>query len=95
METLTKVFAAIVAIVLLGFFGAVVIRAYWGWFIVPLNVPPIGLAHAYGLAMFVRMMTWQVTAPKREDMGLAAALLAGFMYYGFVVFFGWVIQGLM
>lgn len=51
----TSLVAAGAALVVL--IAGVVSRAYavwllWGWFVVPLGVPPIGLAHAYGLHLF-------------------------------------------
>src|SRR3990167_1245543 len=37
----------------LALFGAFTISTLWGWFIVPLGVKSIGLAHAYGIGVLV------------------------------------------
>ncbi len=40
-------------LLLLGLLSAFTIYTLWGWFVVPLGVMKIGLAHAYGLSVFV------------------------------------------
>jgi len=48
-----KVLTAIaLAIATMPLFG-VVLRSLWAWFVVPLGVPPIGIAHAVGLSVVV------------------------------------------
>jgi hypothetical protein len=34
------------------------IHALWGWFLLPLGAPTIGLAHAYGLFGLAKALTW-------------------------------------
>lgn len=38
---------------------ASVLSALWGWFIVPLGVAPIGIAHAFGLAVLAKYLRSQ------------------------------------
>ena len=43
----------VVVMVVLALFGAFTISTLWAWFVVPLGVKSIGLAHAYGLSVIV------------------------------------------
>lgn len=38
-------------------FNAFVLYKMWGWFLVPLGLPQIGMAHAWGLAILIGMFT--------------------------------------
>ena len=47
-----------------------VISKLWGWFLVPLALPPIGIAHAVGISTLAALLTMKVThkdAEKRTD----------------------------
>lgn len=46
---------AFVAALLTGVVGAAVVTKLWEWFVVPLGMPAIGLAHAYGLVLLFTM----------------------------------------
>lgn len=46
-------FVALIA--LLAIFGAFTISTLWAWFMVPLGVKSVGLAHAYGLSILVQV----------------------------------------
>lgn len=39
----------------------------WGWFVVPLGPPAVGLWHALGLSLLCQMLTARRPAPKRGD----------------------------
>ena len=48
------------------------LRAYtvatlWQWFLVPLGLPVLGLAHAFGLAVLVRLVAEYVPSLKDKD----------------------------
>ena len=45
--------AALLAAPVLALIHAIVVRTLWSWFAVPLGVPNIGYAHAYGLALLI------------------------------------------
>ena len=94
METAGKLLVGMAVIVLMGFLGALVMQTYWGWFVVPLNAPPIGLAHAYGLAMFVGYLKHNPSA-KTEDSSFWEAVLVGVVYCAFALLFGYIVHGLM
>jgi hypothetical protein len=39
------------------FFKAWVIKLYWGWFLVPLEVKPIGILHAFGFIYMYSLLS--------------------------------------
>lgn len=43
----------VAVMVVLALFGAFTISTLWAWFVVPLGVKSIGMAHAYGLGTVV------------------------------------------
>ena len=43
----------VAVLVILALFGAFTISTLWAWFVVPLGVKSIGMAHAYGLSVIV------------------------------------------
>lgn len=43
----------VAVMIVLALFGAFTISTLWAWFVVPLGVKSIGMAHAYGLSMIV------------------------------------------
>ena len=43
----------VAVMVVLALFGAFTISTLWAWFVVPLGVKSIGMAHAYGLSVIV------------------------------------------
>jgi len=51
-----------ISILLKGF----VLSKLWFWFMVPLGVVPISLAHAYGLAILIALFTHQSQKPAEE-----------------------------
>lgn len=49
----------------------------WGWFVVPLGMPPITFWHAVGLSGFVNLMTYRYSStPKDEEEKPASAKAA-------------------
>ena len=76
-------------------FNAFVLHKMWAWFVVPLGVAPIGLAHAWGLAILIGMFTISLkrgTKDKKEQLAQAAILLSGPI---FTLLFGWIAHSLM
>jgi len=55
---------AMVPVIMLA--DAYVMRALWTWFVVPLGVPAIGMAHAYGINVLVSILTPK-SYRKRDD----------------------------
>ena len=77
-----------------------VLHRLWAWFVVPLGVPAIGIAHAVGLAMLVGFlkMSQHDFDQESDDEPLARLIGQSIGYvvvYGFVLLAGYLIHGLM
>ncbi len=62
----------VVAAMALGVPITVVLRAFalsvvWGWIVVPLGVPEIGMAHAFGLAIVAEMLVPRTLGPGDKE----------------------------
>lgn len=54
--------------------GSVLINGYvlsilWVWFLVPLGLPAISIAHSIGIAMIASWLTYQDDASKQDEKG--------------------------
>lgn len=57
--------------------GAYVLKTLWWWFVVPLGVPAVGMAHAYGLSTIVALMRytdWKAVNEGKALLAVARAL---------------------
>jgi hypothetical protein len=54
-------------ILLATLFRAYVLRDLWEWFVVPLGMPAIGLAHAVGISSIVGYLTQQAKDRDKDD----------------------------
>lgn len=70
-----------VALVLL---RAVVLKDLWGWFVVPLGVPGIGMAHAVGISTIASLLTSSPTTSRKDEKdtnkfadGISVLILSG------------------
>ena len=61
-------------------FTALTLQILWEWFVVPLNIPPIGLAHAYGLVMIVSLLVYRFDIATKEDQGIVTDLIGRFVF---------------
>ena len=65
----------------------------WGWFIEPLGVPGIGIAHSLGISFLVTFITHQdVQSPDRD---LFEAFILLFSKPLLTLLFGWIFQAFM
>lgn len=88
--------AAILLLILwAGFWSGLTVSVLWGWFIVPLGAPAIGLWHAYGLALIWSAFSGLGRKGRDDNSGMAQVLvqvpLAGCVLMGSA----WVIKGWM
>lgn len=85
---------------------AVIMNGYamfvlWGWFVVPLGVAEIGVAHAIGLASIVSYMTHQDQSLLAQDRSkssferLAQSLALAFGKPLVLIAFGWIVASFM
>jgi hypothetical protein len=82
----------VLAWLLLVAFSALVLMDMWTWFVVPLGVPTIGMAHVLGLRLCVSLFTNRYHKDTRTA---AEILIYGFVLYSIMWCFGWVIAELM
>lgn len=73
METVSKAIG-LIAICLAGLVGLAVLRGFvlaslWGWFVVPLGVPALGIAQAIGISLIVSLFLAHLARDKSDDEG--------------------------
>ena len=86
-ELLWKAGAAIAAAIVGTFLNAFALTKMWGWFIVPLGVASIGMAHAWGLTMLISWLT-NHSYKTSDDQGLGVLVGKAIIYPLFVLLFG-------
>ena len=78
-----------------------VLKTMWAWFLVPLGLPAVGLAHAIGLGFMVRYLTWQhqpaADDSKKEDDGarIARGILVALVWPLFALGLAWIAHAFM
>lgn len=84
--------AASVSILLLMLFRGYVLVKMWTWFVVPLGVVGIGLAHAIGISTIITFLTHKPSSEEREDeRSLTAKIVAKSLEGVFIIGFMWAI----
>ena len=76
-------------------FNAYILHQMWAWFIVPLGAAPIGLAHAWGLAILVAMFTTKDHRIEGTNKQKIARGLGLFMAPFFTLLFGYIAHSFM
>ena len=71
--------------IVLALFGAFTISTLWGWFVVPLGVKSVTMAHAYGLSTMVTVFMG-MRGLQGNDSG--QVLVGGIMINIFALIFG-------
>ena len=61
-----------------------VVKTIWGWFVVPLHAPAIGVWEAAGLYLLIRLLTMDLTLPRDDDKTPAERFLTS-VVFGIVV----------
>lgn len=61
------------------FFEGFVLSIMWKWFLVPLEIPAIGIAHAVGISTMVGMSTHQTFRGERGDDAWKKTVSAAFV----------------
>lgn len=69
-----------------------VLMKLWQWFLVPLGLPVIGLAHCIGIAIIINFLTMHYQkSPKESDDGGWNAFAHLYLNPLFVLFIGWIV----
>lgn len=76
----------------LAIYRAWVLMTLWGWFVVPLGAPRIGMAWAYGIGVIYWCFKGYrySTEQEREHMRSPEAMFGHFLYATFLLGFGYV-----
>lgn len=95
MEKVAKFAFGTTYLVISIIFSAYVLSVLWGWFIVPLGVSAIGIAHALGINVLVAFLKMKKKDTKKEKVdnyfgsvceSVTLAILAASFAFGF----GWI-----
>jgi hypothetical protein len=85
-----KIVFALALIPLSFFVRAFALKSMWFWFIVPLGVPAIGMAWAYGLSCLISLMTYKYSKEDSETHSLGHAFNIGVLGPLFVMLIGYI-----
>jgi len=69
------------------------LSSLWGWFVVPLGVNPIGIAHAIGISTVIAMFTYRFQKDETKGVGNAIAIM--FVVPLLFLGFGWIVVQFM
>lgn len=76
----------VAVMIVLALFSAFTVSTLWGWFIVPFGVQSIGMAHAYGIALFASLL--QGVRGINNSEGSTMVLVQGVMLNIITLIFG-------
>ena len=93
MKTVALVLGIVVLVVLEVLLTGFAFSVLWGWFVVPLGVAALGVAHAIGLGMVVRFLTHQDTASNEGD--FSTKITAAFLRPILALVFGYIVLQFM
>jgi hypothetical protein len=85
----------LLVLLLLILLRSMVLTKLWDWFIVPLGVLPIGLAHAYGLALTATMFTDRYAAKSSDKETGVKVFAYGFAMPLLALGIGWICKSFM
>ena len=92
-EALLAVFVVIGTAVGITIYYSMVVVVLWGWFIVPLGLPPITISHAIGLTVILNM--FRSVEAKAKDEDWQQTLLTGLTKPLFALAIGYIAKSLM
>ncbi len=93
-----KLIVVILAFIVLVFLSAFTVSTLWGWFLVPLGLPVIGMAHAYGLgllACYITGTTSLASTVAKQDKGAYEGIVTVLLVPCLVLLFGYVAHSFM
>jgi hypothetical protein len=74
---------------------AFALKVLWGWFLVPLGLPAIGMAHAVGLALIATLLTHQAPSNMTSDERQSQVIGWGLATPAVALIVGWIAKGFM
>lgn len=90
------VLGAITALALFAIYNAWVLSILWAWFIVPLGVKSLSIAHAYGLTLVTGLILSNrgIKENKNQDDWISS-VITWLLIPLVALFFGWIAVGFM
>lgn len=89
-------FLAIIGIIVVSILSTLlngfVFQTLWGWFIVPFGITPLGLAHAIGVALVIRFLTYQYDAQSDKADAFANGVLYAIVAPLIALLMGWIVH---
>jgi len=90
------IIGALVGLFLFCIYNAWVLTILWGWFIVPLGVKALGVAHAYGFTVVTGLILGNRGVKENKDKGDWVSSVATWLLLPAVaLLFGWIAVGFM
>lgn len=83
-------FAVLVVSIFAGALRGVVLSYLWGWFLVPLGMPPIGIMMALGVSLLVTFLTYHHLSVKQDLHPLKTRLSMSIFYPAMVFLVGYI-----
>jgi hypothetical protein len=72
-----------------------VLMVLWGWFLIPLGLPAIGLSHAIGLSTLIGLVTHQMPSEGPSSDRTERGLLWALVVPAISLFIGWIAKQFM
>lgn len=71
-----------------------VLSILWGWFLVPLGAPALGIAHTIGIALLTRYLTYHHNncEKEKEENPIVKVVAQVFIHPMMVLFVGWIVH---
>lgn len=96
LSVIGLIIAAIVGLALYVVYNAWVLTMLWGWFIVPLGVKSLSIAHAYGFTLVTGLILSNrgIKENKGKD-DWVSSIITWLLLPLVALFFGWIAVGFM
>lgn len=96
LSVIGLIIAAIIGLFLFAIYNAWVLTILWGWFIVPLGVKSLSIAHAYGFTLVTGLILSNrgIKENKGKD-DWVSSIITWLLLPLAALFFGWIAVGFM
>lgn len=96
LSVIAMIVGVIVGIFLFCIYNAWVLTILWGWFIVPLGVKALSVAHAYGFTLVTGLILSNRGVKENKDKDdWVGSILTWLLLPLVALFFGWIAVGFM
>ena len=96
LSVIGLIIAAIVGVALYAVYNAWVLTILWGWFIVPLGVKSLSIAHAYGFTLLTSLILGNRGVKENKNKEDWVGTVITWLLLPLVaLFFGWIAVGFM